>query len=119
MQKAAIWVENWELECCGNAFKTGDAVSWIVSECKTVYPDIVPCKVDYYYNNHARADEITYKLDGTVSEIEAIYALYQQVERTLIPIAYKLVPFEDEAYGQRLDSINEYKFCGYLVHIIN
>jgi len=118
MKKATVWVENWELECCGNAFKIGDTVSWDVSEAVTnTFPKVYTRDTDYFYNAHANMDDVVYKMDGVVLKIEAIYTLYELVERTNIPTALRFESFDGKVYGQRLPPIDEYIFTGYVVHV--
>ena len=115
MRKATVWVDNWEIECCGNGFKIGDAISWDVSKWRTVFPDSLTRNMDYAYNAHASMDDVVYKIDGIVLKIEAIYTLYKLIERKNIPTAHRFEPFDGEAYGQHLPSIGAYKFTGYVV----
>jgi hypothetical protein len=71
-----VYVEDWQMQCCGTPFKIGDSISWTVIE----YSDSIGyrdqhCKSDFYYENHSSAQqsEQLYNLTATVVSIKACY----------------------------------------------
>ncbi|MEU7039390.1 DUF6578 domain-containing protein [Streptomyces sp. NPDC046237] len=48
-----IWVDDWQIQCCGQSFAPGDVVSWTLLEVDPEdYADVVGCE---------RADEIDFR----------------------------------------------------------
>jgi len=115
MKTAVIGVSDWEMQCCGDPFEVGDSVSWTISELKSVFPEVMPKDVDYYYDNHYSGD-IIYIVNGIVTKIEAVYVLYEPVENRNVPVATRVELFEGKADGWTQHK-DEYKFWAYLAHL--
>ena len=84
-----IYYDDWQMECCGDAFKLGDEISWYVAKFKTD-TDFIFRDADYSYEAHGREE---YNITGVVTEIWAIYFRYESCDelhgRVLRPVEYK------------------------------
>ena len=59
-----IFIEAWQMQCCGDPFKVGDSVEW----------NVVNNNDGYYYERHGgTAPDKLIAVTGTVSNILAVY----------------------------------------------
>jgi hypothetical protein len=118
MKSNTIWVDGWEMQCCGVPFKTGKCVKWTISKCKNDFLQIGG--IDFYYDAHSSGKE-QYEISGIVSNIQIVYALYElsyyNGQKCYIPASYKLANYDGEAGGWEKDFDDTYKFCAYLVQL--
>ncbi|MCL1858970.1 MAG: hypothetical protein FWF92_07015 [Oscillospiraceae bacterium] len=119
MGKIMVWVENWEMQCCGTPFKNGDCVKWEIAKCKDNFSKINEIKSDYYYDRHRTSAKL-YEISGIVSNIQIVYTSfrleYDGKKKIYTPISDKLVNLDGKADGWH-KNLDEYKFCGYLVQL--
>ncbi|MFJ3435696.1 DUF6578 domain-containing protein [Streptomyces cyaneofuscatus] len=57
-----IWIDDWQIQCCGESFAPGDVVSWNLLEVDPEdYADIVggerAAEIDFREEHHGRGDE--------------------------------------------------------------
>jgi len=119
MNKATIWVADWEMQCCGKPFKVGDCVKWEITKCED---DFLPfgstCKIDYRYEGHDQGEHL-YEISGIVTKIQLVHTLYEQDsedEQMYRPVSYKISNFNGEADGWEKD-IDKFLFRAYLVQL--
>jgi hypothetical protein len=68
-----VYIEDWQMQCCGTPFRIGDNINWTVIEYGDGFRD-QQYKPDFYYENHGSAQsEQIYKLTATVVSIKACY----------------------------------------------
>ena len=75
MDKCAVFIKNWQMQCCGNPFSVGDSVEWLAEKCDepwTYHKDVET--VDYYYEHHSAGWEKLFKISGRVIKITACYS---------------------------------------------
>ena len=73
MQKCVVFIEDWQIQCCGDPFKIGDNIEWTVWKWKKGFEESLD-GVDFVYENHGSAQsEALFTLRATVSKIKARY----------------------------------------------
>jgi len=105
------------MQCCGEPFQTGGHVEW--TAVKWVYdipPGLENERIDYYYENHADAEQEVFRISGVVAKIQAVYQKYDLDGSVYRPVAAKLVDFDREAGGWEADH-GEDRFSAYLVEL--
>lgn len=109
--------EGWQMECCGNPFKVGDAVKWSVIEPANpgYLADIGIATVDFFEEHHHDTTERQLLLSGTVSSIRLLYFTYMPHGNTLIPSKPMLVDARDTEQSHK--DIGDYRFSAYVVEI--
>ena len=84
-----IYYDDWQMECCGDAFKLGDKVNWYTAKFKAD-SDFIFKDTDYSYEAHGGEE---YEITGVVTGISAIYFRYEPCDgphgRVLQPVEYK------------------------------
>lgn len=107
-----IWVDGWQMQCCGERFSVGTRVTWTLREPDADWlgtvlgPDV---QVDAAEEHHGGVPEGAPKTTGKVRRIEAVHCGYARppgAGRTLYP-----------ADGWTKGG-GELKFAGYLVHLV-
>ena len=110
MNQITVWVAAWEMQCCGEPFKTGDSVDWTVAKWKFDLPPVEGIdSIDYCYDNHGTGNEQEFQLKGIVSKIQTVFEKYEldPAQNVLRPVSGKLFDFDGEADGY------QYKGSGY------
>ncbi|MCU1471395.1 MAG: hypothetical protein JWQ39_2544 [Glaciihabitans sp.] len=82
-----VWIDAWQQQCCGDSFSVGDDVLW---DCRkpdtkwlsTVLGDREAQAVAYAEEHHDGGS--TYRLAGTILEIDALYCTYDVDPRTRV-----------------------------------
>lgn len=85
-----IWITDWELQCCSDAFIVGDEVRWPLSpaddeEWITEMLGPGPASVDAVYDHHTGDD--AREVPARVVGIEAVFCTHEQPGRTRSPVA--------------------------------
>ncbi|TLG75429.1 DUF6578 domain-containing protein [Culicoidibacter larvae] len=118
MNEVIVWVDGWQMQCCGTAFNIGSIIEWKVSQ---VSYDLSPIEdlgvIDYYYDDHAYNNTVSV-LSGEVVEICKVYHAYKldEVNNVYRPVSGKLEKFNQEADGWEVD-YDSWKFVAYLVKV--
>jgi len=77
MDKLTILVSGWQLQCCGEPFKTGDLIEWLVAKWGEAMPGYEEAGVmDFYYEHHSSEYQELFALSGIVSSIGAMYCTF-------------------------------------------
>ena len=117
--KCVIDIEDWQMQCCGDPFKIGDTVEWIIHRLED-YNAPPENGAEYYYEHHSSEWNELFMVIGVVTEIKAQY--YKHEKRTptekhpqgYIAHIYKKSVNVNEADGWDED-IGKLKFGGYAV----
>ena len=73
MPCCTVFYEDWQMQCCGDPFKIGDKVEWLViSQPKPTFMIDVG-NIDYCYEAHEPNSSILKELTGTVVAIKHLY----------------------------------------------
>ena len=115
MKNIWIWVEEWQMKCCGDPFKVGDEVTWTAEEWRCDMPKIPGVEeIDYNYENHG--DDDVHTICGTVRRIFAVYQTYKlnPADNRYYPDLGKIIEICGEAIGWEED-MGEYSFSAYYV----
>lgn len=76
-----IWVDDWQMQCCGNAFAVGTAVSWTLRDPNLDWPVAVlgpetASRVDAAEEHHGGVVVDAPSTTGTVRSIKAVHCRY-------------------------------------------
>jgi uncharacterized protein DUF6578 len=77
--RKVVWVDDWQLDCCGDSFAVGDVVNWTVIDepGPTVLIDgfgADPPHVDCAEEHHGGVPEGTPPIRGVVKSIRAVHS---------------------------------------------
>ncbi|MFI1973667.1 DUF6578 domain-containing protein [Streptomyces wedmorensis] len=118
-----IWVDDWQMQCCGASFASGDVVSWGLMEVDPEdYADIVgserATEIDFCEEHHGReGEQVPTRLEVlTIAEVHCRYEVprgsatnvYQPVSGTTVVVPLKAADGWAEAQP-------DVRFVGYLV----
>jgi hypothetical protein len=121
-----VWVDSWQMQCCGEPFRIGSQVAWTLGR-----PDLdwlnamlgadARQSVDAAEEHHGGLPADTMPTRGTVTRIAAVHCGYAprpgSDSRTRYPVAGSGVLTElDSADGWTTD-LGELNFVGYLVQL--
>jgi hypothetical protein len=126
-----VWVDNWQMQCCGDPISVGSTISWTVMPpdhdyLTSVLGDAGAARVTDAEEHHG-GDEgrESRTMAGTVRSIEAVVCRYAPGDRsdsgTLVPVAGSeiITPltaadgWESEVDG----SADDVRFVGYIVGV--
>jgi len=119
MDQITVWVEGWQMQCCGEPFRKGDRVEWTALKWAFDMPPLAEIKsIDFFYENHAGTDREVFVIRGEVSKIGAVFQKYEldPVRNVRLPVSGRLVDHDKEADGWE-DACGEYEFSAYFVHL--
>lgn len=110
----------WQLQCCGNPFKIGDTVKWLVCEPNGALRTPVDVgHIDYWYEAHDSEIELFY-LTGKVTSIKGLFERYvpsKDNSRLLVPVYGELIDIPS-AYGWEKPK-DDLEISGYVVELTN
>ncbi len=110
----------WQMECCGDPFKPGDTVKWLVRKDfeLTVSDDVELNDLDYVYDAHDHT--VNSILTGVVKRIWGLYEEYRPAEnRVLIPIHGELVELSDSESAENVPQVGRLEISAYVVELEN
>ena len=118
--ETAIWIEDWQMQCCGTSFQIGDTVKWTILKWEFEKPIVDVGEIDFLYENHAESNDNLFEIEGVVTQILAIHYVYELNTKTRahIPISGITVPV-NEADGWNEDINDEMEFAAYCVKLEN
>ena len=80
MNSCRAWYACWQMQCCGDPFKIGDVVKWLVCEPHGEIRAVVDLgHLDYWYEAHDTEIQLFY-FTGTVTSIKGLFEQYIQSE---------------------------------------
>ncbi len=73
-----IWVDAWQMQCCGEPFRLGSQVAWTLCHAGQGWLEVVlgaeaPRAVDAAEEHHGGIPEDTEPIRGTVTRISAVH----------------------------------------------
>lgn len=121
----AVWLDSWQMQCCGERFAIGDEVSWTLSSphvewlTQVLGPDLAG-RVDAAEEHHGIAASTSVTV-GTVASIQTVHCRYAPAPdgpaRHLYPVAGSgVVSPVTSADGWTPDR-DDLSFVGYLVQL--
>jgi hypothetical protein len=121
-----VWVDDWQMACCGEPFSIGSEVSWTVGRSEdpgwlaALVGQGATVTVDAFEDHHVGLPEDTPATTGTVTDISAVYCRYEsrpgadsaryQVDGTGVLVPVTRADHFRPAWG-------ESDFIGYLVRL--
>lgn len=121
-----VWVDSWQMQCCGAQFHRGSQVTWTLSEpdpdrFETLLGAGAQLTVDAVEEHHGGIPEDTPPTRGKVTRIAAVHCTYAprpgSDSRTGYPVPGSVVLTDvKSADGWTADRDDE-RFVGYLVQL--
>lgn len=79
MNEVIVWVDGWQMQCCGKPFDIGSIIEWNVRT--NIDFELSPIEdlgtINYYYDDHADSNTVISVLNGEVTEICKVYHAYK------------------------------------------
>ncbi|WP_407342171.1 DUF6578 domain-containing protein [Pengzhenrongella phosphoraccumulans] len=121
-----IWVDGWQMQCCGQPFAVGTHVEWRLNDApdvdwlETALDPVIARRISYSEEHHDDPPGDHPLRQGTVVAIQGAFCRYAPTsldERTLYPVAGSAVLREvSRADGDVRDESGE-RFNGYVVEV--
>ncbi|MBE1564789.1 DUF6578 domain-containing protein [Nonomuraea africana] len=117
-----VWVDDWQMQCCGDPFGVGSRVSWKLGEpdrdwLATVLGDV---RVDKAEDHHLVPAD-TPVTEAVVTAISAVHCAYAPKPGATSPTMYAVegsaVLSPVESAERWTKNLGDRKFVGYLVHL--
>jgi len=118
LKECSVFYEEWQMACCGEPFKVGDRINWLVLAGGPVNIAVEIGHIDYSYEAHSSEWKKLFVLEGTVKKIELLYEKYEPMAdnpRCLYPVDGIMVE-ADSARGFEKD-YKDMKINGYVIKI--
>lgn len=120
-----MWVDGWQLECCGDPLRVGESVDVVTTtEVDREFLGVVLGESDAagitdYDDRHGSDLEDADRLVGTIERIEAVWCRYELRGRMMQPVADTAkVVAQHEATGHELSPEGEQReFVGYVITV--
>jgi hypothetical protein len=119
--ESRIWVEAWQLQCCGDPFEVGQPVSWTVTSAvdreylENVIGAEAAAAVTDHEDHHDVAGGDVRPLSGTVTDIAAVSCHFALQGRALYPVpGTAVVETRSRADGREHED-GSLRFLGYIV----
>jgi hypothetical protein len=120
-----VWVDGWQMECCGDPFAVGSAVQWTVLTppdldwLSTILGDDAAQLIDAAEEHHGGDHGELHAIEGAVRSINAVFCRYEMRESSdaLYPVdgSGVLMPLSSVPRTDRADE--GLNFVGYLVDL--
>ncbi|MFI7441791.1 DUF6578 domain-containing protein [Nonomuraea indica] len=115
-----IWVDDWQMQCCGDPFSVGSTVSWTLCPADRgwltrVLGERTAATIDWSEEHHSDPSDDQLRVEGRVTHISAVHAHLERLpgEDACHPVRGVLSP-QTDADGWTPDQ-NDLSFVGYLV----
>ncbi len=122
-----VWVDAWQMQCCGDAFSPGSRIDWMAREVvdseflSAFLPEAEVTTISHAEERHADRDQGLVQVEGEARCIWAVYGAYElstPSSRTLVPVsASGVLEPRNSATGWEDDSPHDKTFLGYIVEI--
>ncbi len=84
-----VWVDDWQMQCCGDAFEVGGQVTWNVRPIakddnhymQSVLGEAMAATVDYGEEHHDDPHPDDVQLTGTVRDITAVFCQFAPLSK--------------------------------------
>ncbi|NGO77893.1 hypothetical protein G6045_19840 [Streptomyces sp. YC504] len=124
MGAMTVWMDSWQMECCGTPFSLGERVDWAVREpdrnwLAGVLGSQAAAQVDAAEGHHGDVDpETTHRATGTVTGIQYVHCRYATAsDRTRHPVPGSGTLTAVHEAEQWVRDSGESEFVGYLVQV--
>jgi hypothetical protein len=117
-----VWVDAWQMQCCGDPFEIGSPVSWnVLAEADVEWLTSVlgakpAAEVAYSEERHGDCERLPV-LSGTVRSIELVFCQYARTGEALLPVPGSAVVTPTSAAIAWEVSPKGLSFVGYLVDL--
>lgn len=121
-----LWVDAWQMQCCGEPFRLGSQVAWTVGEAGPDWLEAVlgaeaSPGVDGAEEHHGGIPENTEPTRGVVTRISAVHCRYAPRpggdSRTLYPVPGSGVLTDVDSADGWIADRGEERFAGYVVRL--
>ena len=120
MSRCTVFYEDWQMQCCGEPFKIGDTVKWLVIRNPNLTFTIDVGNIDYCYEAHEPDADILSEFVGTVTAIKHLYAQYSpSPDNAKCLVCTKEVLFDATNANGWEDDIDGMRISGYIVTVDN
>ena len=121
-----MWVDNWQMQCCGEPFRVGSRVSWSVLDADQQWlSDMLgpaAAEVTVAEEHHTAASGMR-TLEGTVTSIRAAHCRYAPApgkdSRFVAPVPGSATLTDIESADGWTPSHDDLTFTGYVVTVAN
>lgn len=122
----AVWVDDWQMQCCGEPFRIGSEVAWTVSEADGRWLDRMlgldaQATVEAAEDHHGLLPADTPTTRGTVARIRAVHCRYAPKPgadpRALYPVPGSGIVSDIESADGWTPDQGDARFVGYLVEL--
>lgn len=120
MNRCVVLYEDWQFECCGEAYAVGENIKWLVLRVENIDIPIKTDKIDYYYEAHSSDYKKLFVLEGKINKIKALYEKYAESKdnpKLLIPVDGFL--YDINSCQEKVGRKDDMAFSAYLVYIEN
>jgi hypothetical protein len=121
--KRRVWVDGWQMQCCGEPFEVAEAVSWWTSSevhrdyLSVVVGEKMAAEITHYEDHHDVSDGGTTLIVGTVRTIEAVSCRFAVQGPAFHPVpGTAVIEPRSSADGWEKED-GELNFLGYIVTI--
>ncbi|WP_166427027.1 DUF6578 domain-containing protein [Nonomuraea mesophila] len=115
-----VWVDDWQMECCGELFGLGSAVSWTLGPADRDWltralGEETAATIDWGQEHHSEPSPDQISVEARVTHISAVHARYELTpgESAYHPVEGVLTP-QTFADG-RPPAEGDLRFIGYVV----
>ena len=101
VQHRRVWVEKWQMECCGDAFKIGAEVEWATWPLVdrewfvAILGDAEAARFTDVEDHHDEVNSTPENLYFATDELDAVY------ERAITVGSHQVTPIETHPWGER------------------
>jgi hypothetical protein len=121
-----VWIDGWQMQCCGAPFAVGSQVAWALGESdrdwlETVLSTDVQQTVDMAEDHHGALPADTRQTRASVTRIRAVHCRYASRPghdpRTLYPVSGSGVLSDLKSADGWTRDCGDVQFAGYLVDL--
>ena len=120
-----VWVDDWQMQCCGEPFRRGARVSWTLrapdqESLSNLLGEEAAATIDAAEEHHGDVAEDTEPTSGTVKSIRAVHGRYAKASsesQTWHVVPRSGVLTELESADGWTANRGELRFVGYLVRL--
>lgn len=123
---ATVWIDSWQMQCCGESFALGDEVTWEVSASpdrawlETVVGAETAEAITHTEDHHGLLEGEELELTGRVLSIGSAscdYTPSQTERRALVPVPGTALLRPIEVADGRDGDLKDRRFTGYVVEL--
>ena len=120
-----VWVDSWQMRCCGTPFAVGREVAWTLSKpadrefAAAVLGPVLADRLTHHEEHHGGLPEDAPVTRGIVRSIKAASCTYAaaQGSKTMYPVADSLLLSERTSADGWEPETDDYTFVAYVVEL--